>query len=183
MRAYVEIDFEEVIGRKQHVISQHGLTSPTFMAADLEMDFGQTTLPRLMALLDKSCTTLVLAECCLVYLHGTTVNVILRSLSEALPDVHLVIFDPLYLGDPFGRTMVRNLSGLPIQESLERYPTPASYIQRIEQLGWKGAIMTSLAELAKEPQYRDWMARKAPLDEYEQWEIITKHYFILTAHN
>lgn len=176
------MDFEEVIERKQHVIAQHRLPPPAFIAADLEMNFSQSTLPRLLTHLNEDMKTLVIAECCLMYLRDETVRAILRDLST-IPGVHLAVFDPLHLGDPFGRTMAHNLSALPIQASLERYPTPTQYCRRVEQCGWKDVSMESMWQYATKPEHRDWMTKKAPLDEYEQWEIITKHYFILRAHN
>lgn len=151
---YVEVDFEEVISRKQHVIMQHGLPIPVFIPADLEVNFTEITLPRIASFLDTKIRTVIIAECSLMYLQDECVQMILNSLSQTFMMAHLIAFEPLYIGDRFGKTMEKNLSerGLPT-ESFMKYPTAETYKSRLESYGWNNVRLTTMAELSRNLEY------------------------------
>lgn len=112
------MDFEEVISRKRHIIQSHNLghENHVMISADLEVcDFSTRTLPLIQASLSKQdgFRTAVLAECCLMYLSEGAFREVLSCLADKLPaSATLIIFDPLFLGDSFGRTMCLNLQVL-----------------------------------------------------------------------
>jgi len=86
------------------------------ISADLEVsDFPKRTWPLIQSYLSPqdSIRTAVLAECCLMYLSDGAFREVLSGLADNLQGtVALIIFDPLFLGDSFGRTMSLNLQVL-----------------------------------------------------------------------
>lgn len=126
------------------------MDSPIFVTADMEVNFALLTLPKIVAYLDPHIRTVIIAECSMMYLQDSAVKDILVSLSATFKSAHLIIFEPLYLGDPFGKIMEKNLSerGLPT-ESFMMYPSIESYKTRIQTFGWSKVVLSNMAELSR----------------------------------
>lgn len=154
LRGYAEVDFEEVVSRKRHCIQAHGLQPPALLAADLEVSFAELTLPRILGVLDATVRTLVLAECCLMYLSDAVVGGILTALAAAFPDCELLVFEPVYVGDRFGKTMARNLGERGLStETFLKYPDVAACLQRIARCGWPTVSARTMLEVGRDPLY------------------------------
>lgn len=183
MKAYVEVDFAHVVQEKSRLIIKHNLKSPTLIGADLEKDFESTVEPKLVSSLDPNIKTLFIFECILMYLSDEACNKILNSL-RSIDNSTLVVFDPLFVGDRFGQVMESNLAqrGL-LPQIFRKYPTLATQVDRFKSLGWASESVKTMAELGKEEEFAKIMREKVPLDEYEEWNLLTEHYYLMTAHN
>lgn len=148
------MDFEEVISRKQHVIQQHNLPSPVFVSADLEVNFAESTLPKILAHLNNQIRTVIIAECLLMYMQDECVKSMLSCLASTFKSAHIIVFEPLYIGDRFGKVMEKNLSerGL-LTESFMKYPIADSYESRIQSCGWNNTKVTTMAEMSSSSEY------------------------------
>ncbi len=179
MLRYVELDFEEVIRQKIHLIKTHNLSSPQFIMADLD---EESSISLINEALDTNSTLIIIAECSLMYLSDETVSTLLTSLVNSFSDLKLIVFDPIYASDRFGLMMNKNLleRGLCTKTFLA-YPTCLDYIQRIRRTGMPNVVLKTMYELSKDPMYAAILSAKAPLDEFEEWDILTKHYFLLVA--
>jgi len=148
--------------------------------------------------LDRDVPTLLLSECCLCYLDPTTTSAILTSLttvhiSPTTPTA-LILYEPVRPHDPFGQTMVSNLSSRGIHlQTLKRYYSLRAQRARLKSAGFvdgQGArdiegiyygslVLTGDAAeewIAEEERAR--VERLEWLDEVEEWRLLAKHYCV-----
>ncbi|KAL9095381.1 MAG: hypothetical protein Q9165_002252 [Trypethelium subeluteriae] len=137
--------------------------------------------------LRRDIPTLLLSECCLIYLlPAVSTRIISSFMTHLLPTpapLALVIYEPVHPHDPFGRTMVSNLSqrGI-VLESLETFHDLAAQRNRLKDAGFNsGQEGRSILEC-----WRQWIveeekgrvARCEMVDEVEEWELLAEHYCI-----
>lgn len=215
---YHEIDFAANTQRK---IAQ--IRSPSFShqamtlcnldlhAADVQVSQDQTTLSSsdyfihaqdLRGLrkegitptgIDTSLSTLIISECCLIYLPPADADNALEYFNQLFPPktfLAIVIYEPIRPFDPFGKTMVRNLLERGIQlQTLEKY---SGLEEQRQRLGNHGFIATADDPMAGseaadidtiwhkwiEPEEKERIEGLEWMDEVEEFVLLAKHYCI-----
>ncbi|KAK5206828.1 carboxy methyl transferase for protein phosphatase 2A [Exophiala xenobiotica] len=170
------------------------LTSPeyTIHPQDLRrLPQHDTGLPGI----DKSLPTLIISECCLVYLPPDDADAVLQYFSNVFPSttpLAIVIYEPIRPHDPFGMTMVRNLTSRGIQlQTLEKYAGLEEQRKRLEAHGFNadadGDGIRGESEAADiEFIWRQWVAPDEKeridglewMDEVEEFVLLAQHYCI-----
>ncbi|BCS18450.1 protein C-terminal leucine carboxyl O-methyltransferase ppm1 [Aspergillus puulaauensis] len=198
---------QRALGRPEEVdISDGGdeLHSPAYHihAVDLrtlarEGEADNNTSPvqdqghRLKELVDPTLPTLLLSECCLVYLAPDEAAGVVRYFTHTLfpasdektEALALVIYEPIRPDDAFGRTMVANLATRGIQlQTLHKYASLEAQRHRLREQGFDGgqaaADIDFLWERWVAEEEKDRVAALEMLDEMEEWRLLAQHYCI-----
>lgn len=216
--AYHEIDFAANTTRKIAQLRGAPLSNQAkalcgldFDAADVEVSQDRTTLyssnyfihaqdlrtlrnegTRLRGI-DTSLSTLVLSECCLIYLSPEDADNVLQYFNQIFPaDISLaiVIYEPIRPFDPFGKTMVRNLMERGIQlQTLERYSGLEEQRQRLKDHGFIASSDGSIAgaeAMDIDTIWHKWIDSEEKerveglewMDEVEEFVLLARHYCI-----
>ncbi|OAP56554.1 hypothetical protein AYL99_09733 [Fonsecaea erecta] len=215
---YHELDFEANTRRK---IIQ--LRSPSFEAAarqlaevdmrgaDVQISHDATALvspdyvvhpqdlrhlshkEALLTGMDMTLPTLIISECCLVYLSPEGADAVLHYFSKLFPKttpLAIAIYEPIRPHDSFGKTMVSNLMGRGIQlQTLEKYAGLEEQRTRLRTHGFgaDGASSHGGAEAADidfvwqrwiVPEEKERVEGLEWMDEVEEFVLLAKHYCI-----
>lgn len=143
---------------------------------------------------DTSLPTLLLSECCLVYLSpedaAGVVDYFTKTLfprpaagSDAVTPLGLILYEPIRPDDPFGKTMVSNLAARGIQlQTLHRYASLDAQRQRLRDHGFDAGQGAADVDLIWEHWVSDAekerVARLEMLDEMEEWKLLAQHYCV-----
>lgn len=140
-------------------------------------------LPENLPWLDTNASTLIISECCLIYLSPEAADNVLNYFSHQFGEAPLAvaIYEPFRPGDSFGQTMIRNLMtrGI-VLKTIEKYADPEKQRERLRQLGmearakdcediWRGWVS---AEEKERVDRLEWM------DEIEEFVLLVKHYCV-----
>lgn len=169
-----------------HPLDMRTLTNPK-----RNQDQTRQDLPRLGISLDVP--TLLLSECCLIYLPAEDADSVLSYFTLAFhPAIPLaaVIYEPIRPHDAFGRTMVSNLTtrGIHLQ-TLNAHHSLAAQKERLSKHGFGSMAgkesggaeaadidfiwQTWIEEAEKERvEGLEWM------DEVEEWRLLARHYCV-----
>lgn len=189
---------QRVLGRPEDVkISQAGdeLHSPAYHihAVDLRTlaQSGDSNAgSKLQELVDTTLPTLLLSECCLVYLSPDEAAGVVRyfthtlfAASEKSEALALIVYEPIRPDDAFGRTMVANLGARGIQlQTLHRYASLGAQRSRFREQGFDGgqaaADVDFLWERWVTEAEKERVAGLEMLDEIEEWKLLAQHYCI-----
>jgi len=92
-------------------LTSGSITSPTYCLHPLDIRklAGKTELP---PFLDPNLLTIVLSECCLVYMDQAKATELLQWIASTFDrkGVGIILYEPIGGHDAFGRMMVRNLA-------------------------------------------------------------------------
>lgn len=146
----------------------------------------QNAQPTSLAGLDCSLPTLLISECCLVYLHPAAADEVLNyftHLFSAETPLGLVIYEPFNPFDSFGEVMVSNLAarGIVLQ-TLQKYHSLDVQKARLKSHGFSSAEAADVDFLwenwitAKE---KERIAELEMIDEVEEWRLLAKHYCVV----
>ena len=142
---------------------------------------------------DTSLPTLVISECCLVYLSPTdAANVVSYFTKTLFPatkvegtstPLGLIIYEQIRPDDPFGRTMVSNLAARGIQlQTLNKYASLEAQTQRLREHGFSSghaaADVDFLWEKWVSEEEKERVAALEMLDEIEEWKLLAAHYCV-----
>ncbi|GAD98073.1 RING zinc finger protein [Paecilomyces variotii No. 5] len=158
--------------------------------------------------LDTSLPTLLLSECCLIYLSPAeadgVVNYFTKTLFHASTNsgaatptqdspspasgsstvpLGIVIYEPIRPDDAFGKTMVSNLATRGIQlQTLHKYASLNAQRQRLQDHGFnKGqevADIDFIWERWVSDAEKERVSGLEMLDEIEEWRLLAQHYCI-----
>ncbi|KAL2869353.1 protein C-terminal leucine carboxyl O-methyltransferase ppm1 [Aspergillus lucknowensis] len=141
--------------------------------------------------LDVTLPTLILSECCLVYLSPDEAAGVVRYFTETLfppsnpksETLGLVLYEPIRPEDAFGRTMVANLATRGIQlQTLHEYASLEAQRKRLRQQGFDGgqaaADVDFLWERWVSEEEKERVAGLEMLDEIEEWKLLAQHYCV-----
>ncbi|KAI1628292.1 S-adenosyl-L-methionine-dependent methyltransferase [Exophiala viscosa] len=176
------------------VVSEDGatLSSPdyTVLPQDLrQLQHGNGTLGSV----DKNLSTLIISECCLIYLSPQHADAVLQYFSDLFPTstpLAMVIYEPIRPHDSFGRTMVSNLLSRGIHlQTLEKYAGLEEQSQRLQKHGFKASSdgTTGSSEAVDvDFIWREWIPTEEKerieglewMDEVEEFVLFAKHYCI-----
>jgi len=142
---------------------------------------------------DVTLATLVISECCLVYLPPADADAVLQYFSQLFPNstpLAIVIYEPIRPHDSFGKTMVSNLMTRGIQlQTLQKYAGLEEQRERLRTHGFDGDSYGS-ANGAEASDvgfiWRKWIALEEKerveglewMDEVEEFNLLAKHYCI-----
>ncbi|KAF2436253.1 leucine carboxyl methyltransferase [Tothia fuscella] len=164
------------------------LTSPTYNIhaldlRDLAKDENIPNLPNL----SKTTPTLLLSECCLIYLPPSSTIFILRTLTQTLlpqpTPLSLILYEPINPHDAFGQVMIQNLlqRGIHLQ-TLHAYSSLSLQKQRLKDAGFTGGQEAADVDFIYERWIgkgeRDRVGRCEFLDEIEEWRLLARHYCV-----
>ncbi|KAL4743250.1 leucine carboxyl methyltransferase 1 [Aspergillus similis] len=194
---------QQVLGQSQVSISDEGdeLHSPAYHihAVDLRTlaqkgegdgSTGRDPGHRLQDFVDTTLPTLLLSECCLIYLSPDEADGVVRYFthtlfpaSEESETLALVLYEPIRPDDAFGRTMVANLAARGIQlQTLHRYASLGAQRQRLREHGFNGgqaaADVDFLWERWVAEEEKERVAALEMLDEVEEWKLLAQHYCV-----
>lgn len=205
--AYHEIDFPAVCARKRNILQSvpalrsllagpvvDGPPETASWHADLGRDnqlwghgldlrqLAGQELPFLSGL-RADVPTLLVSECCLCYLQVPEAAAVLRWFADRLPQLGVVVYEPIRPHDPFGRTMTANLSarGLEMPTLLAFEDGRAQESRLCQQVGLARAGHRTIDRI-----WDDWVApdekgrinERNALDEEEEWQLLASHYVV-----
>lgn len=153
---------------------------------------------------EKGLPTLLISECCLVYLSPTEAMQVLSFFTEHLfgpatanpwagedaqkesqgrTPLGLVLYEPIRPDDPFGRTMVSNLAARGIQlQTLNKYASLEAQRARLREQGFGSAQAAADIDFIWErwvsEEEKERVASVEMLDEVEEWQLLARHYCI-----
>ncbi|KKY26548.1 putative leucine carboxyl methyltransferase superfamily [Diplodia seriata] len=147
-----------------------------------------TALPELSNL-SPTTPTLILSECCLIYLAPDDADSIVANLvSSRIPaptPVSLVLYEPIEPDDAFGQMMISNLSrrGIVLQ-TLKKYSSLLRQRERLKRYGFT----SGQAAVEVKFVWEKWLKKADPnskggspardLDEEEEWNLLSAHYCV-----
>lgn len=163
-------------------------TSTTGSAIDEDHSISDTIDNKInLPGIDPTLPTLLISECCLIYLSPTDADAVIdyftRLLFPPSTPLGLIIYEPIRPNDAFGKTMVSNLAARGIQlQTLHKYSSLPAQRQRFADHGLdagQGAVDIDfiwshwISEAEKER-----VAALEMLDEIEEWRLLAQHYCV-----
>ena len=144
---------------------------------------------------DNSLPTLLISECCLIYLPPHDADAVLQYFHNLFgkdKPLALVVYEPIKPGDAFGRTMVSNLTARGIQlQTLEKYAGLEEQCNRLLNLGFgqseKATGLSSGAHASDiHSVWTKWIDQHEKsrvddlewMDEVEEFVLLAQHYCI-----
>ena len=135
---------------------------------------------------DIAIPTLLISECCLIYLSPAEADAVLeyftRIFSSSVP-LAIAIYEPIRPNDAFGRTMVSNLTARGIQlQTLEKYANLAAQRDRLKRYGFSDGAEAADIDFI----WRKWLLDKDRerveslewMDEVEEFTLFARHYCV-----
>lgn len=146
-------------------------------------------LPRTLSHIDRELPSLILSECCLIYLDPVLADKAATYFTKFLlsPEVPLgmVLYEPIKPNDSFGKVMVSNLAARGIElRTLMKYGSMEAQAARMRSYGFDGSQGMDVNELWLTGSDDEEKARVAGLemmDEVEEWELLAAHYCVVWA--
>ncbi|KAI5305721.1 carboxy methyl transferase for protein phosphatase 2A [Ascosphaera pollenicola] len=136
---------------------------------------------------DPSLPTLMISECCLIYLPPKEADNVLayfmQTLFPSTTPISFVLYEPINPHDAFGRTMVTNLAtrGI-ILETLDKYDSLDKERKRLFDSGLTSGQRAGDIDFLWEKwimqDEKDRVARIEMLDELEEWKLLSQHYCV-----
>lgn len=137
---------------------------------------------RLLVGLRPDVPTLLISECCLCYLETPEAKQVIAYFTDWIPDLGLVLYEPVKPDDPFGRQMVSNLAARRIRmPTLEDHKEPKDQEERLRQAGFDAVAQKTVDKL-----WERWVSLEEKerldglegLDEVEEWQLLAAHYIV-----
>lgn len=152
---------------------------------------------------DRTLPTLLISECCLIYLSPTEAAQVVTFFtghlfgptyapfvgseevqsSPIIAPLGLILYEPIRPNDPFGRTMVSNLAARGIQlQTLNKYASLEAQRARLLEQGFEAgqaaADIDFIWERWVNEEEKERVAGLEMLDEMEEWRLLARHYCI-----
>ncbi|OCL01264.1 leucine carboxyl methyltransferase 1 [Glonium stellatum] len=163
------------------------LTSPFYNIHAIDLRTFSTSPAPTIPNLSATTPTLLLSECCLIYLQPADASAILFSfLTTLIPaptPVAVVLYEPIRPHDAFGRTMEANLASRNIHlHTLKKYGSLTRQRIRLKSAGFEHGFKAADTGfiwqkwIAEEEKER--VAALEMLDEFEELELLLTHYCV-----
>jgi [phosphatase 2A protein]-leucine-carboxy methyltransferase len=126
--------------------------------------------------------TLLVSECCLCYLEIVEAQEIISWFADKIPNLALIVYEPIRPGDPFGKMMVSNLAARRIRmPTLDAYQEPKDQEARLRDAGFqtvKAMTVEDIWETWVAPEEKERVDGLEGLDEVEEWKLLADHYIV-----
>ncbi|KAF8430226.1 S-adenosyl-L-methionine-dependent methyltransferase [Tirmania nivea] len=212
---YHELDFAEVARKKAERVKRWGVLSKALEleenttfghGVDIDQNTGNITSPgyylhaidirllkpglpasSLPATIETTIPTLIISECCLIYLAPAEADGILSFFTTTFVPSHplsIILYEPIGSDDAFGKVMIQNLAtrGIALQ-TLKKYSTLSRQKERLRMLGFKGGQAAGDVDWIWEnwvgASEKGRLARLEMLDEVEEWKLLARHYCVV----
>lgn len=205
--AYHEFDFPENVAKKKDVICRtpilcgligtpffsvgDGVDGPNYHlhAIDLRSLDAEAPTPQALHDIDPSLPTLLISECCLVYLEPVLADKAVRYFTQHLfsptTPIGMILYEPIHPNDAFGKVMVANLADRGIvMQTLRKYGSLDAQAARTKAYGFDdsgGSDVNELWQQGVDEQEKARVARLEMVDEIEEWELLAGHYCVVWA--
>lgn len=196
---FIEIDFPDICALKTQKFLQHPELSsliPGEIVADQEiMTLTYKLLHgdlrdsagiegKLRGCTLKEAPTLIISECVFAYIEAEVVDELVQRVSSLFDHVGLIVYDIINPKDSFGKTMISNLASRGIHLSgIHKYPTVLEQKNRYGRFfdRVQGFHMLEIYNSHVEPHEKHRIESLEIMDEFEEWDLLLKHYLILLA--
>ena len=163
---------------------------PSYICHPLDL----RNLPHLQSLesfrgLRSDIPTLIISECCLCYSETDSAQDIIKWFVDRIPDLGIIMYEPVGVDDAFGQMMVENLAARGIvMPTVQKYKTLADQTSRLMGLGFSrnedkgGAVAMSIEDVWERWVSADEKERVDALeglDEVEEWQMLARHYAVV----
>lgn len=137
--------------------------------------------------LDPSLPTLLISECCLIYLTpdaaDAVVNYFTGHIFPASTPIGLVLYEPINPFDAFGKVMVSNLAARGIiLQTLHKYNSLEAQRERLKMYGFtegrEALDVDAIYEKWVGEEEKDRVNKLEMLDEIEEWRLLARHYCV-----
>ncbi|KAI1377580.1 leucine carboxyl methyltransferase [Hypoxylon crocopeplum] len=127
--------------------------------------------------------TIVVSECCLCYLETPEAQGVIKYFTERIPNLAIIIYEPIHPDDSFGKQMVSNLAARRIRmPTLDAYQDAAKQQSRLKEAGFGFAKSLTIGDI-----WRQWIVdvekervdNLEGLDEVEEWNLLADHYVVV----
>ncbi|OLN88066.1 Leucine carboxyl methyltransferase 1 [Colletotrichum chlorophyti] len=129
--------------------------------------------------------TLLVSECCLCYLETSTTKDVVAWFEQKIPNLSIVVYEPIKPDDPFGKMMTSNLAARRIRmPTLETYKLPQDQIQRLRDAGFEHVNALTVERIWERwvsSEEKERVDRLEGLDEVEEWKLLADHYIVAWA--
>lgn len=168
------------------------LYSPTFNVHPIDLrDLQISTDGRPQATnlknMDPTLPTLLISECCLIYLPPTAAEMVVQYFSSVVfpptTPLALLLYEPINPYDSFGQVMVSNLAsrGIVLQ-TLHQYSSLEAQKERLRTLGFtsgqSAADVDYIWEYWIPEEEKERVGGLEMLDEVEEWRMLARHYCV-----
>ncbi|KAL9028935.1 MAG: hypothetical protein Q9196_002763 [Gyalolechia fulgens] len=166
------------------------VSSPTYNIHPLDLrtlDPTSTTSPPALQHIDPLLPTVLISECCLIYLLPSLADAaatyFTRILFPASTPLGLILYEPINPNTPFGRVMVSNLAarGIVLQ-TLKKYGSLDAQKERLRVYGFDGGrearTVDDLWEEGVDEGDKERVAGLEMVDEVEEWRLLAGHYCV-----
>lgn len=169
-----------------HPLDLRALTKRGRSRLQIEQDFSQMGI-------HLDVPTLLLSECCLIYLPPEDADAVLSYFTSAFSpatSVGVIVYEPIRPHDAFGRTMVSNLTARGIHlQTLNAHDSLTAQRERMRKHGF-GSTVGSGAQGAEAADvdfvWQAWIDGKEKervenlewMDEVEEWKLLARHYCV-----
>ncbi|KAL8998696.1 MAG: hypothetical protein Q9188_006043 [Gyalolechia gomerana] len=166
------------------------LSSPTYNIRPLDLrtlDPTSSTSPPVIQHIDVLLPTLLISECCLIYLlphlADAAATYFTRTFFPASTPFGLILYEPINPNTPFGRVMVSNLAarGIVLQ-TLKKYGSLEAQKERLRVYGFDGGrearTVDNLWEGEVNQDEKERVAGLEMVDEVEEWRLLAGHYCV-----
>lgn len=166
------------------------LQSPVYNIHAIDLRTLATSEPECIPKLPNvsaSLPTLLLSECCLIYLPPPAADAVLRAFTNHIVSpntpLSLILYEPIRPFDPFGQVMISNLAqrGI-VMQTLQKYSSLAAQKARMRSAGLsagqEAADVDFIMKRWISEEEKDRVARCEMLDELEEWILLAQHYCV-----
>lgn len=132
--------------------------------------------------------TLVISECCLCYLDVDVATGVIKWFADKIPEVGIVLYEPIGPDDSFGQMMTENLAARGItMPTLRHYKNLDHQRERLASLGFRedaeggGNDAVSIEHIWEKwvtEEERERVDSLEGLDEVEEWQMLARHYAV-----
>ncbi|KAL9124377.1 MAG: hypothetical protein Q9217_006288 [Psora testacea] len=165
------------------------LRSPTYHLhpIDLRTLDHSKELPPSFQEIDRTLPTLIISECCLVYLAPAAADTVAlyftKHLFPSTTPLGMILYEPVNPHDAFGKVMVSNLAarGIVLQ-TMRKYGSFEAQAIRMKAYGFDMNNAADVNELWKkgvDPKEKERVAGLEMVDEVEEWELLAAHYCVV----
>ena len=215
---YHELDFEANTRRKLNQLRSPTFSTPAKALTGLDMQAENVDpahdgavllspdyvihpqdlrkLPRIkepLPSVDTTLPTLIISECCLVYLPPDDADAVLQYFSDLFPattPLAIAIYEPVRPHDHFGKRMISNLASRGLQlQTLERYHDLMQQAGRLKSYGFVDTLQPpggGAAAADVDFIWHKWISSDEKervealewMDEVEEFVLLAKHYCI-----